>query len=319
MLPELVGALACPRCHQPLAQSAGTLRCAQHHSYDVARHGYVTLRPGAGPRHDGDDAAMVAARVELLASGAYDGLTSRVAEIAADGYPGAGVVVDAGGGTGAYLARVLDRLAGLEGQPAAADSAGPLLEHVEGADDRPRHQRDHQPRPVGLVLDSSTYALRRAARAHPSIGAVGCDLWQRWPVRDETAGLVLDVFAPRNGPETRRVLRADGTLVLVTPAPGHLVELVPVLGLLDVDERKAERVARALEPYLRRESDELFEERLQLSRHQVATLAAMGPSARHVDPAALSARVGVLAEPVSVTVSVRIARWTRGVATTGGP
>ncbi len=319
MLPELVGALACPRCHQPLVQSAGTLRCAQGHSYDIARQGYVTLRPGAGPRHDGDDAAMVAARVELLGSGAYDRLATRVAEIAADAYPGTGVVVDAGGGTGAYLARVLDRLAGLEGQAAAAGSAGPALERVEGTDGRPRHQRDHQPRPVGLVLDSSPYALRRAARAHPSIGAVGCDLWQRWPVRDATAGLVLGVFAPRNGPETRRVLRADGTLVLVTPAPGHLAELVPALALLDVDERKAERVARALEPYLRRESDGLYEERLRLSRHQVATLAAMGPSARHVDPAALSARVGVLAEPVSVTVSMRIGRWTRRIGGTAGP
>lgn len=290
MLRGVVNALACPQCHEALDQSSTTLRCAEGHAYDIARQGYVTLRPGTGPRHDGDAAAMVAARVELLGSGAYDRLATRVAEIAADVYPGTGVVVDAGGGTGAYLARVLDQLVGL----------------------------DELSRPVGVVLDSSPYSLRRAARAHPWIGAVGCDLWQRWPVRDETAGLVLDVFAPRNGPETRRVLRADGTLVIVTPAPGHLAELVPVLGLLDVDERKDDRVARALEPYLRRESDELYEERLRLSRHQVATLAAMGPSARHVDPAALSARVGVLAEPVSVTLSVRIGRWTRRIGATAG-
>ena len=34
---------------------------------------------------------------------------------------------------------------------------------------------------------------------------------------DAAAGVLLNVFAPRNGAEFRRVLRADGVLLVVTP------------------------------------------------------------------------------------------------------
>ena len=74
-------------------------------------------------------------------------------------------------------------------------------------------------------MDISARALRRAARAHPAIGAVGWDTWRPFPVRDAVMSLVLDVFAPRNAAEFRRVLRDDGALIVVTPAPGHLAEL----------------------------------------------------------------------------------------------
>jgi 23S rRNA (guanine745-N1)-methyltransferase len=54
---------------------------------------------------------------------------------------------------------------------------------------------------------------------------------------------VLNVFAPRDGAELRRILRPSGSLLVVTPGPDHLRELIGPLGLLSVDERKAERLA----------------------------------------------------------------------------
>ncbi len=91
-----------------------------------------------------------------------------------------------------------------------------------------------------------------AARAHRRIGAVGCDAWRPLPVADAAAGLVLNVFAPRDGAELRRILRPDGALLLVTPAADHLAELIGPLGLLSVDERKPERLADKLGPYFER-------------------------------------------------------------------
>src|SRR4051794_31033444 len=81
------------------------------------------------------------------------------------------------------------------------------------------------PSAYGIALDSSKPALKRAARAHARIAAVACDVWAGLPVQAGAADLVLDVFAPRNGPEIARVLKPGGELVVVTPTPEHLSEL----------------------------------------------------------------------------------------------
>ena len=83
-----------------------------------------------------------------------------------------GCIVDLGAGTGWYLARALERLRGT----------------------------------TGLALDVSKPALRRAARAHPSLAAVACDAWGPLPLRDGGVAAVLDIFAPRNAAEIARVL-----------------------------------------------------------------------------------------------------------------
>ena len=135
---------------------------------------------------------------------------------------------------------------------------------------------------VGLALDLSKHALRRAARAHPRIGAAACDVWRGLPVRSSVAALVLCVFAPRDGAEIARVLRPGGALLLVTPTGRHLAELVSALGLLSVDERKEERIAAKLDAHLRLERRVERDWALALSRADVANVVAMGPSARHV-------------------------------------
>jgi len=165
------------------------------------------------------------------------------------------------------------------------------------------------PDAVGVVLDSSPYAARRAARAHPRAVAVVADSWARLPVRDGAVDRVLVVFAPRNGPETARVLRPDGRLVVVTPAADHLGEIVGPLGLLRVDPDKAARLATSLEPHLQPVGTASFRTELGLDRAAVATLVGMGPHARHLGRTALQDALGRLIEPVRVTVSVDIATY----------
>jgi 23S rRNA (guanine745-N1)-methyltransferase len=301
VLDDVVGFLVCPLCEADLGLEDGVVRCTNRHAFDVARQGYVNLQPGGG--HRGDDAAMVAARADFLAAGHYAPIVEAVAATAAAEAavdpggvaddrvaPGhlataaaprdggrAGCVVDVGAGTGYWLAAVLERLPGR----------------------------------VGLALDVSRYALRRAARAHRRIGAVGCDTWRALPVRSGVADLVLDVFAPRNGPEIARVLRPGGRLLVVTPTPRHLGELVTALGLVTVDERKRERLDDALRPWLSPAGRERHEFGMALDHTDVTALAAMGPSARHVDPATLAARVAALSQPFTVTASVELAILTR--------
>lgn len=277
--PAAVALLACPVCAGPLAAADGDtgLRCPAGHAFDRARQGHVTLLPPGHRPPSADTAAMVADRAAFLGAGHYAGLTRALGDAVLEGDGEVAAVLDVGGGTGHHLAGVLDRV------PGAA----------------------------GAVLDSSPYAARRAARAHPRALAVVADSWARWPVRDGVADRVLVVFAPRNGSEAARVLRPGGRLVVVTPAADHLAEVVGPLGLLTVDPDKASRLALGLEPHLARVGGIAHRQELALDRSAVATLVGMGPHAHHVDPAALGRAVEALPEPVRVTLAVDISSWAR--------
>lgn len=269
MLADVVGYLRCPHCARDLELARGAVSCAAGHTFDVARQGYVSLLRGGPRAARGDTAGMVAARSRFLAGGHFDPLAEALAG-AAGRVGGDGCVVDLGAGTGWQLARVLDAL------PA-------------------RH---------GVALDVSAPALRRAARAHPRIGAVGCDVWGPLPVRDGVAGLVLNVFAPRNGAEMARLLALRGSLLVVTPTTRHLHELVEGLGLLSVDSRKQERLDRELAGHFRVARAELREWQMTLSRADLEAVAAMGPSAVHLDPGTLRRRLETLPERMEVSASV---------------
>jgi 23S rRNA (guanine745-N1)-methyltransferase len=219
---------------------------------------------------------MVADRAAFLGAGHYAGLTRALGDAVLAGGP-VDAVVDLGGGTGHHLAGVLDR----------ADAA------------------------VGVVVDSSRYAARRAARAHPRAIAVVADSWAGLPVRDAAVDRVMVVFAPRNGPEIARVLRPGGRLVVATPEPDHLGELVGPLGLLRVDPAKDERLRAGLEPHLAAEDAVVHRARLALPHAAVRTLVGMGPHARHRSAEAVAAAVTQLPEPVPVTVAVRLGTYRR--------
>jgi 23S rRNA (guanine745-N1)-methyltransferase len=269
---EVLAYLRCPVCGGGLADAGTALRCARGHNFDLARQGYADLTAGR-LTHAGDTAAMVAARAGVLAAGHFDFVATAVVKALA-AYP-RGLAVEVGAGTGFYLAAVLDAAPGL----------------------------------VGLALDVSKPALRRAARRHPRMAAVRADAWRGLPVADGSAAVLLDVFAPRAPAEFRRVLRPDGALVVVTPEPAHLRELVDRLGLIGVDPDKDERLAAGLGAHFALVDTASHTRRLALSQDEVRALVAMGPSAWHVDSAALSARLAALPAPVDVQASVRVSVW----------
>jgi 23S rRNA (guanine745-N1)-methyltransferase len=276
VLEEVVELLACPVCGAGFALTGPALRCASGHSFDVARQGYVNLMPGTARPGTADTAEMVADRAAFLGAGHYEPLASAVSDLAAKAAGQRPVVLDAGAGTGYYLASVLERLG-------------------TGA--------------VGLALDVSVRALRRAARAGPGIGAVAWDTWQPFPVRSGTVSVVLNIFAPRNGPEFRRVLHPGGTLLVVTPAPGHLAELATAAGLISVDEHKDERLAATLGPYFTATDRRDLPVPLRLTHADAARLAAMGPSAWHTTPAGTRARLAPLPEPLPVTAAFTLTTY----------
>lgn len=278
--------LRCPLCAAPLAAAPGGLRCARGHAFDAARQGYVSLLAGPAPG-PGDGADMVAARAAFLAAGHYRPLADALAARAAAHAPRDGLVVEVGAGTAYHLACVLEAGAGWH----------------------------------GLAIDLSKYAARRAAHAHPRAAALVCDARARLPVGDGAAALVLDVFAPRHGPELRRILRPDGALLVVTPTARHLHELRGPFQLLDVDPDKERRVAEALGGAFDRVATEALEWPLALRPDEVDHLVGMGPSAHHGDPARRAAARAALPAQVAVTaaVTVEVYRPREGAAPGKGP
>lgn len=268
--------LACPHCGGSVELiGPGVVGCVDQHRFDVARQGYLSLLGSTSRTDTADSADMVAARVEFLGSGHYEPIARAVAELS-----GNGPVLEIGAGTGYYLGAVLDRLAAAAG---AADPADP----------------------VGLALDASGYAARRAA-AHPLIGSVVADAWSRLPVRTAAVSTVLSVFAPRGVAEIIRVLAADGRVVVVTPEPEHLAEIRGVLGMLTVDPGKPDRLVQAFDGSLVLAARRPVRSELALSRADISALVRMGPSARHLPADDLAAAVDRLADRTTVTMSVTV-------------
>lgn len=145
---------------------------------------------------------MVAARERVLASGAFDAVDALVARRA--GAAGCRTVLDAGGGTGHHLARLLDAL----------------------------------PDARGVSCDVSVAAAKRAGRAHERAASVVADTWGTLPLLSRRFDLVTCWFAPRNMAEFARVLGDDGLLVVVTPDAGHLAAVRERYGLLGIEPDK---------------------------------------------------------------------------------
>lgn len=268
-LPDrVIEALRCSVCAEPVSLTGRTLRCERRHSFDLARQGYVNLLHARIQAGTADTAPMVDARAAFLSSGAYAPLAEAVT--AAGAAPG--LIIDAGAGPGYYLSRVLEE---------APDAAG-------------------------LALDVSAIALRRAARAHPRLGAAVWNLWEPWPVGDGVASVVLDVFSPRNAPEFHRVLAPGGKLVVASPLPGHLAELGDLV--LAVDSRKEERLEAALGGLFVRESGVEVVRTQAFSAEQVRDVVAMGPAGFHLDRDGRRERLEAV-QGREVTLAVSVSVW----------
>lgn len=182
--------LACPHCALALTLTGGGAICANGHSFDRGRGGYLNLLPGgrlSPTAVSGDTTDALVARRRFLTAGHYAPIARALAE--AVGTP-PGPVLDVGCGEGYYLSQL-----------SVADTYG---------------------------LDVSKAAVKMAARAYPNtqffVGTA-----YRLPVLDHSVGVVISVFAPHPFDEFSRVLRPDGWWVTVTPGPCHLQEIRPTV------------------------------------------------------------------------------------------
>jgi 23S rRNA (guanine745-N1)-methyltransferase len=184
--------LLCPvrGCGEPLVRGARSLTCPRGHSFDRARSGYCNLLQPQDRRskEPGDPKEAVLARRRFLDAGHGDLLLGALREITPT-VPAGLAVLDLGCGEGFYLGTL------------AAE------------------------RPIeGYGLDISATAVDLAARRYPDVCWLVANADRVLPFAGASFDLVLSLTARRNAPETRRVLRPDGRLIVAVPGEDDLIE-----------------------------------------------------------------------------------------------
>lgn len=190
------------------------------------------------------------------------------------------LIVDAGAGTGDYLAAALDRI----------------------------------PTARGLGIDLSKYCARSIVRSHDRAAAVVADIWRRIPIADDGADAVCSVFSPRNPMEFARILCPGGLVVVVTPEPAHLGGIRQPMAMLGIDAGKQARLRHDLAGMAEIVEQRPIEYRVALSASGVADLVAMGPNAFHQTQAQITERAAAVAGggdiDVTIAVTLTVARRT---------
>lgn len=179
----------CPVCAEPLVRSDRCFACATGHSFDIAREGYVNLVLAQHRRSAaaGDPKDSLRHRRAFLDDGHYVPLAAALVDLFSTRAPDS--VLDVGCGEGYYLRHL---------------AAAPSLDGAQL-----------------YGVDVAKEAIRMAAKATLRVDhAVGNAY--RLPILDTSVAAVLQVFAPSDPEQLRRVLQPDGLLVEVRPGPRHL-------------------------------------------------------------------------------------------------
>ena len=186
--------LTCPICGNILTNKSRSYRCANNHSFDMARQGYVNLLT-VQQKHSlnpGDTREQVLSRRAFLEAGFYAPIADAIIDTARE-LGLSGQILDVGCGEGYYSAKVSTAL--------AMELTG---------------------------LDISKEAVRCAAAKYKGptwLTATAAHI----PVPDCSADLLMSLFAITLPEEFARVLKDDGFFFQVLAAQDHLLALKSII------------------------------------------------------------------------------------------
>jgi len=285
--------LQCPVCRKPLLSSADGYQCAERHSFDAARQGYVNLvlSHNKNSKEPGDGPEMIRSRRRFLDLGYYNRVSDTINEAIATVLSGFAQdcdcnLLDAGCGEGFYLQRLKY-----------------ALDHGREAD-----------RPIAYHgVDVAKFAVRQATQRDRGMDWFVASI-NDLPFMDASLDILLSVFSPANIPEFARIIKHLGSLVFVSPGPQHLNGLREIIY----------PVTRVHEPpTITEKARELFASAavtrvtypLELQNHQeIMDLLAMTPYYWNIDQET-KARVAALDRlALDVDVEVRVFRREAGEA-----
>lgn len=186
---DIAHQLRCPLCHEPLRATTCSVRCTHGHDFAISSKGFLNLIPQQGTLK-GYDETFFASRQRVMEAGFYRALNEALIQaLESLNLPKSPVIIDAGCGEGSHLKAVSSKLGGM-----------------------------------CIGIDIAKDAIRYAARGGGAERWLVADL-ANMPVKDHSVDVVLNVFTPANYIEFQRILKPNGALVKVIPAPEHMCEL----------------------------------------------------------------------------------------------
>ncbi|MBC8206643.1 MAG: methyltransferase domain-containing protein [Kiritimatiellales bacterium] len=260
--------LLCPVCRDALCLEARTYHCANSHSFDLAKEGYVNLllshqRKSKNP---GDDKAMIQARRRFFDSGAFDPVTKAIHHSTAHiPHP---TILDCGCGEGHFL-----------GALSASLRSGSVGDVAPPSDSELAGRASLSERAEQLFgIDISKEAIRCAAKRYKDVTWIVANGMRKLPLADHSMDCILSVLAPRNTEEFARVLKPEGQLILGVPGPNHLIELRTLLNASASDfEEKADEAAIKCAPLFAETAREAVSYEVALNKEQITDLIQMTP------------------------------------------
>lgn len=194
--------LACPLDGLKLARYNNEFVCAENHTFDIARQGYVNLLPvqHKSSRNPGDSKPMVQARRHVLEQSLFLQLGNSLCETVLQHgeflSEQSGCVIDAGCGEGYYTALLADKLG----------------------------QSDTQLAARLLGTDISKWSIQAAARKHREVAfAVANNT--HLPVVKGSAEAIISIFGFATWQPWSELQSTDQLVFIVDAGPHHLLEL----------------------------------------------------------------------------------------------
>ena len=265
----------CPLCGQALSPVPGSLKCEKGHTFDLAKEGYCNLllvqqKASLDP---GDNKEMVESRRRFLAAGHFAPIAGKLTEQVRALKLDAPRILDAGCGEGYYTAELKRALPN-------AELAG---------------------------IDISKWAVKAAAKSHKEIAwAVASS--KQLPFAPASFDLVLCLFGFPFWESFQSVLKPSGRVLLVDPAPAHLLELRERI-YDNVKETDLSSIDGALKAGFRLESEEQLDFMVTLEGGSaIADLLAMTPHGYRIKA---DARTALVELPRLTTRASVVFRWLR--------
>jgi len=184
----------CPVCKQSIVTKGESRFCSSGHAFDRAKEWYVNLLVWH-TKKIWDEAMMVRARRDFLATWLYMPLVEKIEEIIYDKYKDESIcIADFWCGEGRYLREI----------------------------QRKRWQHD-----TYVWIDISKDAVKYCAKRTSWCFAVGSTY--DVPLSDASCDVIVSIFSPFDEQEISRCLKTDGIAIIVWPWSEHLYTFIKMI------------------------------------------------------------------------------------------
>lgn len=181
----------CPKCKERLVAQNNCYKCVSGHAFDISSKGYVNLLLSQKSGIHGDSKEMLSARRSFLELGHYSPIITKLCDIIERDCKKTVNILDAGCGEGYYTGKLCYELL----------NRG-IKAEIYGID---------------VSKDGIGMAAKRYKQCRFAVSSVN-----ELCFPDSSFDYVISLFAPISESEFERVMKPDGALITVSPAPRHL-------------------------------------------------------------------------------------------------